>query len=255
MNRAQRVAALGVALLTPGLASRGSRPLELRTAPGHPLRYYVSRPPRWSPDRSWPAIVVVTDAYRDFAGAESLFARTPGAEAFVIATPLVLSGGGTAQAHRDDFDYDAAAWARAGRDGNCRFDDDGLQAMLEDLRRRDHVGPVFLTGWEAGGHVVLSQVLNHPERWAGAAAATPNYQGRCTGPAAPPEDSGARHLPIRQFRGSRDTATGPLSGQWGRFERIARSRGFTDVATVRVPGGVHGPLATAIVSYFGSLRR
>lgn len=219
------------------------------------MHYLASRPSRWSPDRSWPAIVVITDAYRNFDSTAALFAATPAAERFVIVVPLVLSGGGPAQLHQDDFDYDPAAWARAGTEGNCGFDEHGLQAMIEDLRRRDHVTRLFITGWEAGGHVVLSQVLNHPERWDGAAVATPNFIGRCVNDGATPAPD--RDVPMRMFHGSADSLTdgrtNPLPHQWVVFDSLARKRGFTNLAQVEVPEGQHGPLAAAIVSYFEGL--
>ena len=76
---------------------------------GHPMRYVASPPDDWKPDREWPVLVVITDAYRAFEETTRVFAKARGAAPFVIVTPLVLSGGGTAQQHMTDFDYDRAA--------------------------------------------------------------------------------------------------------------------------------------------------
>src|SRR6185437_2719238 len=152
-------------------------------------------------------------------------------------------------------DYSASDWAIAARDGNCKFDEDGLTAVLADVREQYHGAPrVFITGWEAGGHVVLSQLFNHPDRVRGIAAVTPNYQARCvTGnPKAP---SGSIAIPIRGFHGSNDTAWGSADrpyvvDQWQRTDSTAHARGFTDVKDTVIQGEGHGAIPAAVLDFF-----
>jgi uncharacterized membrane protein len=231
-------------------AQAGTPPrIEKRAAARHPMRYFVSPPEGWTPNRDWPALVVITDAYRKFEETTGAFADARGARPFVIVTPLVLSGGGTAQQHMSDFDYDRAAWDLAEKDGTCAFDAQGLSAVLADVRQQFHTeAKVFITGWEAGGHVVLSEVLNHPERLRAAVVVTPNYQGRCVDNPPARHDSDALALPIRELAGSLDAmaARGPIAGQWTTFENLARSRGFTDLEAISVTGRGHGALASDV---------
>jgi dienelactone hydrolase len=238
-------ALMRVAAAQPHAAPR----VEKRAAPGHPMQYFVSPPDNWQPNRDWPVLVVITDAYRRFRDTAEVFATARGGAPFVIVTPLVLSGGGTAQQHMADFDYDQAAWERAATDGNCAFDAGGLTAVLADVRQRYHAeAKVFMTGWEAGGHVVLSQLLNEPERLRGVVVVTPNFQSRCVSDAPARHDPAAMAVPVRNLVGSNDTtaARGPLGGQWGAFENVARGRGFTDLKVMPLPGRGHGSLATDV---------
>ena len=161
--------ARGAAAPVPARSATTSAPADTavvtRTASMHPMRYVVSRPPGWSAARQWPVLVVISDAAREFIADTRAFAAARGDRPFLIVTPLVLTAGGTAQDHRNRFDYPDAAWARAARDGNCAFDRDGLDAVLADVRRLDHADSVFmLAAFEAGGHVAWAELFRRPER-------------------------------------------------------------------------------------------
>lgn len=222
---------------------------------GSPMHYFVSPPDGWTRDREWPVVVVVTDAYREFQAAAQAFADARGSRPFIIVVPLVLSGGASAQAHMTEFDYTAADWAAAAREGNCKFDEDGMTAVLADVRERYHGAPrVFMTGWEAGGHVVLSQLFNHPERVSGIVAATPNYQARCVAGGASASGESVT-IPIRGFHGSNDSAWGSadrpyLVDQWQRADSMARAHGFTNVKDTVIQGEGHGPMPAAVLDFF-----
>lgn len=250
---------LSVAALVPtGPHSQNAARVEKHAAPGHPMHYFASPPDNWKADRDWPVLVVITDAAREFEETTRVFANARGAAPFVVVTPLVLSGGGTAQQHMDAFDYDRAAWDRAAKDGNCAFDADGLTAVLADVRQRYHTeSKVFMTGWEAGGHVVLSQVLNAPERLRGAVVVTPNFQSRCVIEPPARHDAAAMRVPIRNLVGSNDELAvhGPIGAQWGAFETLARARGFTDLTMTTLPGRGHGSLAPEVFGAVATMNR
>ena len=204
MHCTARVAVALLANARLALGQGPSAPIEERTASSHPMRYWVALPAGWESARQWPVVVVIPDAYRHFEEATRDFAAARGNLPFVVVTPLVLGGGGTAQQHMDDFDYGQEVWARIATEGNCKFDEDGLTAVLVDVRQRFHTQErVFLTGWEAGGHVVLAQLLNHPERLRAVGVATPNFAGRCVAD-GPAPDERSRALPVRMFHGSLD---------------------------------------------------
>jgi dienelactone hydrolase len=242
----------------PALAQAPAHSIEARTAPSHPMHYLVSLPTGWDARRQWPLVVVIPDADRHFEEATRDFNAARGNRPFVIVTPLVLGGGGTAQQHMGDFDYGQEVWARIASDGNCKFDEDGLTAVLSDVRQRFHTDDkIFLAGWEAGGHVVLAQLLNHPERLRAVAVATPNFLGRCVTDPAPAHDAVTLGMPVRMFHGSLDaaaTAQGtPLNSQWKRFDALARSRGFTDLRDVEAPNRGHGSLSEDVMAWFATL--
>jgi dienelactone hydrolase len=238
-------------------AGAAAQAVEQRTAPDHPMHYFVSRPRGWIAGRQWPVVVVIPDAFREFERTAREFAGARGDRPFVVVVPMVLSSGGTAQQHAADFDYSPEAWALAGRVGNCRFDDDGLAAVLEDVRLRDGGDArVYLTGWEAGGHVVIAQLLAHPERLRGVAVVTPNYIGRCVPPEPPRVAATLAGLPARVLHGALDPAWvsgSPLYGQWFTLDTVARALGFTNLRDSLIPGQGHGSLAADVLRYFAAL--
>src|SRR5437762_6143981 len=147
-----------------------------RAATVHPMHYFISLPPGWNAQRTWPVLVVIPDAEREFRKTAESFAAARGSTPFVIVVPMVLGGGGTAQQHKSNFDYPDSVWRVADRVGYCDFDEDGMTAVLDDVRRLYHTdSTIFLTGWEAGGHVVIPQLLRHPERIRAVACVTTNF--------------------------------------------------------------------------------
>ena len=228
-----------------------------RTASSYPIHYFVSVPQGWNSQRTWPVIVVIPDAEREFRKTAATFAAARGSTPFVIVVPMVLGGGGTAQQHKNDFDYPDSTWSVADRAGFCDFDEAGLTAVLDDVRRLYHTdSKIFLTGWEAGGHVVIPQLLRHPERMRAFAVVTPNFQGRCVVPPTRNLTIAESQIPVRVFGGDKDpawTSSSPLVSQSSRFDSLARARGFRNVSDSLIRNGGHGALATNVVGYFASL--
>jgi len=228
-----------------------------RTATSHPIHYFVSLPPDWNSQRVWPVLVVIPDAEREFRKTASTFAAARGSTPFVIVVPMVLGGGGTAQQHKNDFDYPDSVWTIADHAGSCDFDEAGLTAVLDDVRRLYHTdSKIFLTGWEAGGHVVIPQLLRHPERIRAVAVVTPNFLGRCVTPGAHRLTDAESQIPVRVFGGDKDpawTSSSPLFTQSARFDSLARARGFRNVSDSLIRNRGHGALATDVIDYFATL--
>lgn len=228
-----------------------------RTATAHPIHYFVSLPAGWNARQTWPVIVVIPDADREFRKTADTFAAARASTPFVIVVPMILGGGGTAQQHKDSFDYSESTWSTADRVGYCSFDEDGLTAVLDDVRRLYHTeSKIFLTGWEAGGHVVVPQLFAHPERLRAVAIVTPNFLGRCVTPARRTLTIAESRIPVRVFGGDKDPAwasTSPLFIQSARFDSLARARGFTSVSDSLIRSGGHGALAGDVVGYFARL--
>jgi hypothetical protein len=44
----------------------GQDKIELKKAASHPIRYYISLPANWSPEKTWPVIVAIEAAEKEF---------------------------------------------------------------------------------------------------------------------------------------------------------------------------------------------
>jgi poly(3-hydroxybutyrate) depolymerase len=251
--------ALVLAAATPAAAPAAPKPaprIELRTAAGHPMKYWLGRPAGTTPGQRLPILVVITDARREFAAAAGEFLAAEDAIAggprFLVVVPATLNSGGTAQNVKQAYPYDAAAWARAARYGNCAFDDDGIAAVLADVRRTApaDTGRACLTGLEAAGHVVFAQAFRHPERWRAVIAVAPNWQGRCMDAAAWSADASRARLPILIVHGDRDSlwASSPLPAQAAQAASAARAHGFLGVEDRAIPARGHDFLPDAVLA-------
>src|SRR5207237_8874247 len=92
-----------------------------RAATAHPIHYFVSLPPGWNPQRTWPVIVVIPDADREFRKTAATFAAARGPTPFVIVVPMILAGGGTEQQHKNSFHYSDSVWILADKRRFCGF--------------------------------------------------------------------------------------------------------------------------------------
>jgi poly(3-hydroxybutyrate) depolymerase len=239
--------ALALSLSAAPGPSRAAHPaprIELRTAAGHPMKYWLGQPAGLGPGERLPILVVITDARRAFEATASAYVAAQAAHPrFLVVVPATLGSGGTAQNVKQAYPYDDAAWARAAKDGNCAFDDDGLAAVLADVRKTAPAdqGRAYLAGLEAAGHVIFAQAFRHPERWRAVIAVAPNWAGRCMDDAAWSADSSRVRLPILVLHGERDSlwAASPLPGQAAQAEAAARAHGFRGVEDRAIPAQGH----------------
>ena len=217
-------------------------PLALATASTHPMKYWLSAPQGPAPAGGWPVLVVITDATRQFQATAEAFAAARHADKVAIVVPATLGSGGQAQRVRQAFPYDSTAWARAEKDGNCAFDDDGIGAVLADVRRTAHTAErATLTGLEAAGHVIFAEAFRHPERWRAVYAVTPNYRERCLDGVEFSRDPSRESLPIVILHGERDTVwtTYFIAGQAEAAHAAARVRGFGNWRDRAIPARGH----------------
>jgi hypothetical protein len=63
----------------------------LEMATHHPMRYYLSLPRGWYAGRTWPVVVTLDGADRDFRWNHRAFLRVRGEWPAIIVTPLVFS--------------------------------------------------------------------------------------------------------------------------------------------------------------------
>src|SRR4051812_37367877 len=150
------------------------------TAPGHPMQYSVSLPAHWHAGRDWPVLVIAEAAEKEFEANLARFVAARGERPYILVAPYIVTNGSAGQRDPAVYPYSPATWDRIDRDGICSFDLGGIDAVLADVRQRYHgEARIYLTGFEAGAHLVWSMVLNQPERLAAAIPIAGNYRSRC----------------------------------------------------------------------------
>jgi dienelactone hydrolase len=173
---------------------------------------------------------------------------------YIIVSPVVLTNGGVDLRGSPKYNYAKSVWDEVDRTGSCRFDLDGLAAIIADVHRRyGGESRAYITGFSAGAHAMWAFVLQHPESVAGAAPASGNYLGRCMAETSFSTEAGRARLPIRSFIGQ-DELGGALEAQFQSAKHEAEAHGYRNISERSVPGG-HDPHADAVLSYFASLTR
>jgi dienelactone hydrolase len=234
--------------------------ISVHQASGSVMRYHVSLPGGWTAKRSWPVLVVIPDAGREFRANLEAFVAARGDRPFILVAPEVLSCGGQRSRTRDHYSYSPAEWDSLQKGDDFAFEDAGLSAVLADVSRQwKGESKGFLTGWEAGGHTVWAQAFRHPEHWRAVAPVTTNYQRRGVDPASLSRAKGGALL-IQAFR-----CDPPDQANAGLMQAVdqqvasaladARTRGFNAPPVRIVPGANHGPLAEAVVAWCDSVRQ
>ncbi|HJV89992.1 MAG TPA: hypothetical protein VJ623_06785 [Holophagaceae bacterium] len=251
----------GVLLLAGATLTAQAPWTRIRTTPGHPMQYCVALPKGWCPQRTWPVVVVVPDAERDFQGNLEAFVKARGDRPFILVAPFVVTSGGPAYRDNPNFQYEVSVWREVDRVGDFGFDDAGVEAVLEEVRvRYQGESKAFLTGWEAGGHTVWAMLFRHPERWAGVAPVSPNFAGRWLSSrnwSTAPERA---QVPVRVFfcgtlRGSENLGRAAWLQQTQEAIRQAQAHGFGPIPVQVLPGQPHGPQAEAVLAWFQTLAR
>ena len=153
--------------------------ITMHRAGAHAMRYHVALPTGWTREKTWPVVVVIPDAGREFVANLRAFVAARGDRPFLLVAPEVMSCGGARSRTAQHYSYTPAEWDSISASDDFDFDDAGLAAVVADVRERWHgEAKAFLTGWEAGGHTVWAQTFRRPERWRAVAPVTTNYQGR-----------------------------------------------------------------------------
>jgi dienelactone hydrolase len=229
---------------------------EMHTASNHPMEYYLSLPKGWYAGKSWPVVVVIESANRQFESAAEHSAAARGDMPFIVATPLVVTNGGARYREVPSYRYSDDVWARIERDGTCRFDFEGIAAVAADLHAQfGGEEKCFITGFEAGGHTVWAYLFHSPESLRAVAPVSPNFAGRCIGADNSSSAAVRAVLPVRVFSGALGGSgnSGSLLGQSQRAIQTAEERGFHNVSQTTVPAKGHEPLAEEVFAYFLSV--
>jgi hypothetical protein len=166
-----------------------SNPLRVQTASTHPMKYFVSLPRNWSPDRKWPVLIAPSAHYDNQGKTIALFAAERDARkvSFIIVSPFVINADRVAA--MPEYRGAVAGLINAAdastpdgfRDEEARgkFDWEGIRAVLKDIqslyRGEDKV---YIAGFSSSTHVAYMFLFAHPELLKGVVINSGVYLGR-----------------------------------------------------------------------------
>jgi len=235
----------------------GQGDLQLKTATGHPMMYYISLPQNWTAEKSWPVVFILEAAEKEFKKNAERFVNARGSMPFILVAPINTNNGNQGRKDPAVFPYPKETWEYIDRVGDCQFNADGMKQIIRDVQKEfNGEGKIYLTGFEAGAHDLWSIVFNHPEYLKAAAPVAGNYRSRCVDINAISKDPSRSNLPIMAFFGQKDEYFGPagkLSDQWTEPKNLANTNGYKAVSETILPDKGHVPLPQEVLSYFFKL--
>lgn len=229
--------------------------LELKSATGHPMQYFISLPAQWTKEKEWPMVVIIESADKEYRENALRFVRARGEMPFILIAPFNVNN--SRQGRRDPkiFPYHMETWDLIDRTGDCTFNMEGISKIVADVQQQYHGGQkFFITGFEAGAHTVWQFVFQRPEKLKGAAPVAGNYnQNSCMTDALFSRDSALIHLPVRGFAGALDPGFGPngiVHYQWENASQAAAAHGFKNISETIIPDKAHVPLPGEVLNWF-----
>jgi poly(3-hydroxybutyrate) depolymerase len=241
-----------------GTSVFGQSELTLAKAEKHPMQYYLSLPQGWSNNKTWPVVVVLESAAKEYKANAERFMMARGKRPFILVAPINTNNG--SQGRRDPtlFPYSLETWDYMEKVGDCQFNDEGIVAIIKEVSEKYHgESKVFMTGFEAGAHALWSIVFNHPEMLKAAAPVAGNFRNRCVEQGRISKDLSKTNLPIRSFFGGKVDQNVPpatiLLAQWQDAKSVAQANGYKNIAEETAPSKGHEPMPEEVLAYFSSL--
>lgn len=227
------------------------------TASEHGMQYLLSLPQGWTPGRKWPIVLAEESADKDFANAMERYVAARGSLPFILVMPYSVTLGASGQRDPNVYPYASRTWDAIDAEGACKFELEGVQRMLDDVRSRySGEDKVYITGLEAGAHLVWAMAFRYPEQLAAAAPVAGNYRERCMEDGRFSRNPARATLPIQAFIGEHDTLwRGEGHGQFVSARRAGEAHGFMRIRETVVPGRGHEALAPEVLNWFNSLRK
>lgn len=231
--------------------------LELKKASDHAMQYYISLPDNWSSDRKWPVVIALEDAGKEFKKNAERFMSARKDMPFIIIVPFITTNG--QQGYRDStiYPYSKAVWDIIDKISICRFDIDGLQSIIKDVKAKFSASDkAFITGFEAGTHLLWSLIFQHPELLYAAAPVAGNYRNRCMENNSFSDDKSRVQLLIKNFTGSDDDYFGIKGNYYYQYleaKKIAIAHGYKNISETEVTGKGHIPLPDHVLDYFNTV--
>jgi predicted peptidase len=233
--------------------------IQLKTASGSLMQYYISLPNDWNTGRTWPVVVIAEAAEKQFKENTDRFIKARGNMPFILVSPIIVTNGNSGRRDPAYYPYSTSTWNTIDSLTDCRFDMEGIVQVVHDVQKayqgEDHF---YITGFEAGTHIVWAMIFKHPELLDAAAPVAGNYIGRCVDNGSFSSDPSRASLPIRSFVGSQDKPFGPggpVYYQWQKAKQLAMNHGYKNIAEIIVAGKDHTPMPQETLQYFFSLQK
>ena len=227
---------------------------ELKKASDHPIQYYISLPHGWKANAKWPVVIAVEAAEKQFKQNAERFMAERNDMPFIIIVPINTTNG--QQGYKDStiYPYSKAVWDTIDKVSICKFDIDGLQSIIRDLKKY-YAGSdkVFITGFEAGTHLVWAMIFQHPELLYAAAPEAGNFRNRCLENNIFSTHESRLRLPIKNFTGDNDQGFGKKGNiyyQYLEAKNLAITHGYQNISETEVVGKGHEPLPKNVLEYF-----
>lgn len=248
-------ALLGLFVFAVHAQERGD--LRLQKADGHLMQYYVSLPQGWTADREWPVVVIAEAAEKEYKVNAERFIRARGSMPFIIVAPVTTTNGRQGYRNPEVYPYTTSEWDAVDKMGICVFDMSGVEQIVRDVQKNYRgTNKFFVTGFEAGAHLVWAFVFKHPEELYAACPVAGNYRSRCLEDGKFSDHSSRVNLPIKAFYGSLDTLWmpgGKIYYQWEDAKKEALAHGYKNISEEAIPGKIHEPVPEEILKYFFSI--
>ena len=232
-------------------------PVQLKTAIGHPMQYYISLPKGHTNSTSWPVVFILEAAEKEFEKNARRFVDARGEMPFILVAPINTNNGNQGRRDPAVFPYSKETWDYIEKVGDCEFNAAGIRQIMLDIQKEFHAeSKIYITGFEAGAHDLWSIVFNHPEYLKAAASVSGNFRKRCISTSPVSNDAINKNFPIMSFVGSKDEMFGPSGAyynQWTDVRQLALSRGFKNISETVVPDEGHVPMPKQVLTYFNSL--
>jgi poly(3-hydroxybutyrate) depolymerase len=221
----------------------------LKKASSHAIEYWLALPKGWTPSRKWPIAVGVEGAGCNFQGYMNGFLAARADRPFILLVPVTFWNTNALDPKKYP-GYAPELLQEVEKTGRMKFDEEGLLAILEDVRREcSGEEKFFITGFSGGGNLTWRFVFGHPEKLAGAAPACANFYTPGPLSTAPERET----LPIRAFQGDKDEYLAMLTAQWSAAKKLLDENGYGKVEYVTLPGVGHSACLKEAVDFFAGL--
>jgi predicted peptidase len=229
----------------------------LKTAKGHPIQYYVSLPKGWSNKTKVPVVILFEAAEKEYKKNIERFIIARGEAPFILIQPIHTNNGSQGRGDATLFPYSKETWAYIDKVGDCQFNADGISAIYNDVRSEYNTEDRwYVTGFEAGTHMLWWMIFNRPDLVKSAASVAGNYRSRCVDENAIAGDTKSSII-IRGFFGEKDELGQPgavLYDQWIHARDLAKKIGYDDVTEQIVATRGHATMEKEVMEFFTTLQ-
>ena len=257
MNKSTTISLLVISFFAIAVSVLSAEEPTLKAVSAHPMQYYLSLPDGWSKSKKWPVVVVIEAAEKQYNENASRFADARKGRPFIIVAPLIVTNGNQGLHNPEIFPYSEATWKQIDIEGACRFDLDGLLHVIDDVQQAYYgEEKVYLTGFEAGAHLVWAFTFQHPEKLYASVSVDGNYIGRCVDETSFSNDPSRGKLSLTAFTSESDSnfgAHGRIHNQTETALQTASQHGYQNVSEKIIKGKSHQPMPQEVLDYFASL--